>query len=83
MINWPFHDLFQALTLHTLLVIPEGHNITLHGAKQHGSQHPSQPPQPNTGIIIIGSNSVFCVLNVVVSVQGTVALRSYILPIDR
>ena len=38
----------QPLTLHTLLMVPEGRDITVEGhqPRRHGDKHPSLPPQP-------------------------------------
>ncbi len=37
---------FQPLTLHTLLMVPEGQNITLEGITTHSNTRPTQPPKP-------------------------------------
>ncbi len=44
---------FQSMTLHTLLMVPEGSNISLQGTQpvKHSDKIPSQAPKPMTGIV--------------------------------
>ncbi|XP_060074176.1 C2 domain-containing protein 3-like [Ylistrum balloti] len=47
--HMPPHANAEAMTLHTLLLIPEGHNITIQGIPSLSSikRHPVFPPQPH------------------------------------
>nr|XP_006820715.1 PREDICTED: C2 domain-containing protein 3-like [Saccoglossus kowalevskii] len=52
----PYVPAYEPLTLHSLLMIPEGKDITLHGVRSHKTSNRIPQPAPPTKLGIIGKS---------------------------